>query len=69
MSLPPLHVLEEQLRLIAEICERRPGSECLFDRMEAIVDEARAAEISDPVARMKALRAAQKAIGASSPAT
>ena len=60
-SMPPLPVLEGYLALLAEICEQRPGTECLFDRMESIVEEARAAQIADPVARMKARRAAQKA--------
>ncbi len=61
--LPPVHVLESYLPTLAEIVERCPEAICLFDRLEALIEEARAAEIDDPVARVRARRAAQRATG------
>jgi len=53
--------IEADLMFVARLCELRPEATAIFDRLEEELALARARESNDPITRMRAMRAAQRA--------
>ncbi|MDB6453082.1 hypothetical protein [Falsirhodobacter sp. 20TX0035] len=65
MITPTIAELEAMLEVAAAICDREPEAGPLFDYFDALVEKAKAEAAQSPVERMRARRAAQRAMDAS----